>query len=153
VRAGAYDTHMPGQHVEELRYLVEVRVTEEMAHAGNPGIVIGGLFGICFVIHIHGSELQTGKGTAEEADTALNEENRTPRIELDENIEEGEEPAEYGEQNKDGKGDIEDSFSQEVVMALVKVFSQVNRFSFANFLFQFGFSDARGIRHKTERFN
>jgi len=148
--SGADDAHMAGQDIQELGYLIQVRIAQEAAHPGNPRVVIGGLFGIRLVIHIHGPELQARKGASEEADAPLHKENGASRVQLDENIKEGKEPAEDENQGDKGHGNVENPFGKQITLPLGYILSQVDRVFFANVLFQFGFSDTWCFNHRIQ---
>jgi hypothetical protein len=75
---------MTGQDIEELRNFIQVGITQEFAHPGDPGIVLRSLPRIRLAIYIHGTELQAGEGTAKEPYALLHEKHRPPGIEPDE---------------------------------------------------------------------
>jgi len=97
--SGADDAHMADQDVEELGQFVEVAIAKETAHPGDPGIVVGGLFGIGFRIDAHGPEFEAWEGTSQEAYACLHEEDRPFRIKFYENIKNWKKPAEDEKQD------------------------------------------------------
>jgi hypothetical protein len=91
--AGSDDAHMPRQDIQELGKLVQVTIAKKTAHPGDPGVVVGGLFGIRFGIDAHRPEFEAGEGTSKEAYPGLYEEDRSFRVKFYEKIEDGEKPA------------------------------------------------------------
>ena len=94
------DAHVAGEYIQELRKFIEVRISEEPAHAGDPGIIIRSLLSIGFRVDVHRPEFKTGEGTAKKAYPFLHEKDRTAGIQFDEDIEDGKQPAEYEDENE-----------------------------------------------------
>jgi hypothetical protein len=67
---------MTHEHIEELRKFIQVGITQEFAHPGDPGIIFGSLPRIGFGIHVHRPEFEAGEGAAQETYPFLYKKNR-----------------------------------------------------------------------------
>jgi hypothetical protein len=83
MRTRSYDAHLTQKDIDKLRDLVETGISEKPTDTGNAGIVLGSPTGISKVVDVHGPELIAPKGLAKKAHSLLTEEDRSFRIELD----------------------------------------------------------------------
>ena len=74
---GAYQAHMPGQHIEQLGQLVELPAAQKKADQSEALIAGGGDRIMYFVLgNEHGSEFENGEGAALMPHSLLQEEGR-----------------------------------------------------------------------------
>src|SRR5882672_7752481 len=119
------EAHLTGQHVEELRKLVEAAATQEAARSRDPRVVgdlEDGARGLAQVLELrlspagvfhHRPELHHPEAPLVEADPLLHEEDRAGRVALDGQGDE----AEYREQQREHEGhdgDIREPLDQEL---------------------------------------
>ena len=73
VGAGAHDAHLPEQHVDELRELVDAGLAQYLAPLGHAGVVPRGLQAVGLGVDPHAAELQAGELPAVDAGALLAE--------------------------------------------------------------------------------
>jgi hypothetical protein len=75
--AGADETHMPGEHIQYLRQLVELPSAQERTDRSKPLVDRSRNCVMCFVWYMgHGSEFQNRESLAVTPDAALHEQDR-----------------------------------------------------------------------------
>lgn len=74
VGAGSHDAHLPEQHVDELRELVDAGLAQYLAPPGHAGVVPRGLQAVGLGVDLHAAELQAGELPAVDACALLAEE-------------------------------------------------------------------------------
>ncbi len=92
VRSRPHYGHVAQQNIEELRKLVQAGPAQKRAHFGNPRIILGGLHFIRFLVDVHRSKLETGKGLIVPARTLLHKKDGAARIQLDQEHQDGKQP-------------------------------------------------------------
>lgn len=73
VRSWTYDAHVSLQHVDELRKLIDVGLSHEVAKGELARIVLGGLHQVGILVDVHGAELQTLESLAVQSRSCLTE--------------------------------------------------------------------------------
>ena len=73
VGAGSHDAHLPEQHVDELRELVDAGLAQYLAPLGHAGVVPRGLQAVGLGVDLHAAELQAGELPAVDAGALLAE--------------------------------------------------------------------------------
>ena len=119
LRARTDQRHLTDQHIPQLRQLIELGITQELAEGGDAAIAIGGDFGavVGFVVLIHRAEFEDAKGLATPPGSRTAIEDRTWGVlfELDGDIEK--ERTEE-EQAEDRDEDVDGSANSVLKMAL-----------------------------------
>ena len=113
VRPGAHDAHVAHQHVEELRELVDVGATDEVAEGEFPGVVLGGLHLVGIGVDMHGTELDASERLAINARPLLLEEERPRTLPLDDACDDGQEWQE-DDAHDDAHHHVEGTFDKPV---------------------------------------
>src|ERR1700683_5395354 len=104
--------HVPGQHVEELRYLVDVPASQEAADSGDARIAAGRLLA-AVVDAVHGTKLDNVERLLIEAEAALGEEDRSAAIEANENRD-GEEKRSRHNERRSRNGEVEQALLHDL---------------------------------------
>lgn len=73
VGAGTHDAHLPEQHVDELRELVDAGLAQYLAPLGHAGVVPRGLQTVGLGVDLHATELQAGELPAVDSGALLAE--------------------------------------------------------------------------------
>src|SRR5580692_382307 len=110
-------------------------MAKKPAHPGDPGVVVGSLFGIGFGVDAHGPELEAGEGTSQEAHPCLHKEDGSFRVKFYKNKEDGKKPTEDEDQDAQGHRDVEDPLGQQVCVTLNDICSKVDWSPFDNCFF------------------
>ena len=110
--AGAHQTHVAAQHVEQLGQLIEAPAAQQPAHGGDAGVVAAGLAQAGLVAglhHPHGAELKNAEAAAIEAVAVLQEEDRAGAGEFHGQGDHQQQRADQ-RQAEAGQGDIKSAF-------------------------------------------
>ena len=91
VRSWTYDAHVSPQHVDELRKLIDVGLSHEVAKGELARIVLGGLHQVGILVDVHGAELQTLESLAVQSRSCLTEKDRSRTLNLDDECDDGQE--------------------------------------------------------------
>ena len=83
VRTWTHKTHITLQHIQELRQLINIRLTHKVSEWIFSGIILRGLQAVGILIHMHRAELHHHKCLAVDTSTSLLKEQRTRTLYLD----------------------------------------------------------------------
>lgn len=83
VRPGTHQTHLPFEHIDELRELVQTGLAQDATDTGHPHVIFGGLLGIGILVGLHAPEFETVERLIVLARALLREEYGAPGFQPD----------------------------------------------------------------------
>ena len=123
VRARPYEAHVAFEHVDELRQLVDVGFTHQVAEFEFARVVLGGLYAVAVFVDVHASELQAIELFSVQSVPLLFKENRPRTLYFDDDTCNEVHNRKYGEQKQSGCQNIEKSFDPAVHRVLQRLVS------------------------------
>lgn len=110
VRTGTDDAHVAQQYVDELRHFVQVCLAHDVAPFGLARVVLGGLQGIRFGIHLHAAELDDVEFLVVQSVTLLPEEEGAGHGQLGQDGDHQQDEGKEGAEEEKGEYDVEGTF-------------------------------------------
>ena len=98
VRARPYEAHVAFEHIDELRQLVDVGFTHQVAEFEFARVVLGGLYAVAVFVDVHASELQAIELFSVQSVPLLFKENRPRTLYFDDDTCNEVHNRKYGEQ-------------------------------------------------------